>query len=474
METLANDLKKDVVSLFQAQREYQYIAKQSTAEERIKKLLQLKSTVLPLKDEIIEAAYTDSNKPPFETMAMEFAHFLEELDDACANLPEWMKRERVNPSLNPDAKAEIMYEPRGVVLIMGPWNMPFLLTVSPMIAALAAGNTAILKPSEFTPSVSAIIKQIISATFDEQEIAVVEGGVDITTELLKLPFDHIFLTGSPKVGKIVMEAAAKNLASVTMELGGKSPVIIDSGANLDKAVADIMKAKTFNAGQLCLACDYVLLPAALQESFIAKAKDYVQTAYYQNGSFNNGDYAQIINLANFNRLKHLFDDAVAKGAKVAMGGVFDLENRRIQPTILTDISTDMAIMAEEIFGPITPIINYNTKEEAVAYIRKFAKPLNFYAYSESPENIDYFLSNTTSGGVCINDLMQQTFDLRLPFGGVNNSGIGSYHGVYGFRELSNRRSVYYQSPQTPVDEFAQPPYAGKESLLWKQLTKNSN
>ena len=222
-------------------------------------------------------------------MAMEFAHFLEELDDACANLPEWMKRERVNPSLNPDAKAEIMYEPRGVVLIMGPWNMPFLLTVSPMIAALAAGNTAILKPSEFTPSVSAIINKIISATFDEQEIAVVEGGVDITTELLKLPFDHIFLTGSPKVGKIVMEAAAKNLASVTMELGGKSPVIIDSGANLDKAVADIMKAKTFNAGQLCLACDYVLLPAALQESFIAKAKDYVQTAYYQNGSFNNGD-----------------------------------------------------------------------------------------------------------------------------------------------------------------------------------------
>ena len=473
MKALAKDPKKDIVTLFQAQREYQNIAKQSTAGERINKLLKLKSTVLALKDEIIQAAYTDSNKPPFEMVAMEFAHFLDELDDACANLPEWMKRERITTSLNPNAKAEIMYEPRGVVLIMGPWNMPFLLTISPMIAAVAAGNTAILKPSEFTPSVSTVIRKIINLTFNEQEIAVVEGGIDISTELLKLPFDHIFLTGSPKVGKIVMEAAAKNLTSVTMELGGKSPVIIDNSGNLDKAAAGIMKAKTFNAGQLCLASDYVLLPAAMQESFIAKAKDYVQTAYYQKGKFNNGDYAQIINLENFNRLKHLFDDAVAKGAKVAMGGVFDLKNRRIQPTILTDISSDMTIMAEEIFGPITPIINYNTKEEAIAYIRKFPKPLCFYVYSESPENIDYFLSNSTSGGVCINDLMQQTFELRLPFGGVNNSGMGSYHGVYGFRELSNRRSVYYQSPQTPVDEFARPPYTDKANKLWEQLAKNS-
>jgi aldehyde dehydrogenase (NAD+) len=472
METLEIDAQTQIKAIFEAQRKHQYVIRQSTAGERNEKLLKLKNAILAHKDEMIAAMYTDFNKPPFETLAIEIGMLIHEIDDTRTNLAEWMKSDTISPSTNPDATAEIMYEPRGVVLIMGPWNFPLLLCVSPAIAAIAAGNAVILKPSELTPAVSAVIKKVINEAFDEDEVAVVEGGVAITTELLKLPFDHIFLTGSPKVGKIVMEAAAKNLASVTLELGGKSPAIIDTGADMDKAVSRIMKGKILNSGQVCMAADYVLMPAALQASFVDLAKAFIEKAFYKDGSFNNEDYGQIINQQNFDRLKHLFDDAVEKGAKVEVGGVFDASTRRIQPTILSNVAADSAIMAEEIFGPITPLMTYNTKEEAVAFVRRGSKPLAYYVFSEDQSHIDFFLQNSTSGGVCINDTMLQAFELNLPFGGINNSGIGSYHGVFGFKEFSHRRGVFYQSKRTPIDQFGIPPYQGKLEPVWQQLIKS--
>lgn len=469
MKNSMTDLQAEVTSIFNAQRTYQHIVKQTSAAERIVKLRRLQTAILHYKDEIADAINQDFGKPPFEALTTEILILVNEINDVCVNLEGWMARTKVMSGLIPIAKGEIIYEPRGVVLLIGPWNFPFLLLISPLIPTIAAGNTAILKPSELTPMVSAVTKKLINATFDEQEIAVVEGGVDITSQLLELPFDHIFFTGSPKVGKIVMTAAAKNLTSVTLELGGKSPAIIDESADMDKAVNRIIRGKTLNAGQICMSPDYLLIPADKQGEFISKAKATIDRELMQNGKFNNNDYSQIVNQRNFDRLKHLFDDAISSGAEVVFGGVFDEASRRIQPTLLVNVPADSAMMNEEIFGPLLPIFTYNTKEEAVDFVRKYDKPLAYYIFSEDQENIDYLLDNSTSGGVCINDTLLQGFEPNIPFGGVNNSGMGSYHGIFGFRELSHARGVFYQSEQVPIDDFGQPPYAGKIETVLAQI-----
>jgi len=454
-------LSTEITEIYNKQKEHQHIVKQSSAAERIEKLLKLKNAILHHKQEVMDALEEDFAKPAFESLTTEILILTNEIDFACQHLEEWMKPMGTNSALIPIATGKVVYEPKGVVLIIGPWNFPFLLLISPLIPTIAAGNTAMLKPSELTPAVSKIIKKIIEETYNSEEIAVVEGGIEVTTEILKLPFDHMFFTGSPKVGKIVMAAAAQNLSSVTLELGGKSPAIIDHTADLYKAVHRIVKGKTLNAGQICMAPDYLLVPADLKKVFISKAETLITQMLFDQGMFNNNDFSQIINMRNFERLKYLFDDAVVKGAKVEFGGIFDKDNRRIQPTILTNVALDSAIMKEEIFGPLLPVFTYSTKEELVDFVRQFDKPLAYYIFSEDQEMIDYLIGHSTSGGVCVNDVLLQGFDENLPFGGVNNSGIGNYHGVYGFRELSHAKGVFIQNDQIAVDDFGQQPYKGK-------------
>jgi len=329
-----------------------------------------------------------------------------------------------------------------------------------MIAALAAGNCVILKPSELTPATSRVIAEFIPTVFPPELVSVVEGGVPETSALLELPFDHIFFTGSPNVGKVVMAAAAKNLTTVTLELGGKSPFIIDETADLDKAAHVLMHKKTINAGQICIAPDYLLIKKEQEAALIDLLKKVDNSMYFANGSFNAQDMSHIVNKRNYDRLKALFDDAIARGAKVAIGGVFDDANIQIQPTVLTNVSQDSKIMQEEIFGPILPVLNYENIDEAIAHINAGSKPLALYIFSQDENNIDKIIRHTSSGGVTVNEAMLHVFDPSIPFGGVNGSGMGAYHGIYGFRELSHQKSVYFAG-NSPLDESLYPPFREK-------------
>lgn len=459
---------KKAARIFHLQKEYQYTVKAHTTQERIAKLIKLRSCIKEDSENICKAIAKDFGKPKFETALTEVNVVLKEIDYVIDNLGNWVKGVEEVTLLpeNQSAKGRIIYEPKGVCLIIAPWNFPFQLQLLPLIAAIAAGNCCILKPSDMSPATSNAIAQIITSAFEEREIAVIQGGISEGAFLLTLPFDHIFYTGSSSVGKIVMEAAAKNLASVTLELGGKSPVIVDQHANIELAALDIAWGKGLNAGQICVAPDYVLVPAQIQEQLLDHlCKAFCTLLYTDNGMLNKNDFARMINRDHFERLKRLFDDAVEKGARVVFGGIFDTDDLTMHPTILTDIPEDALLLQEEIFGPLIPIIPYNTLEGAAQYINSSDKPLALYIYSQEAEAVEYLIRHTTSGGVCVNGIIVHLTDPNLPFGGVNTSGMGSYHGIYGFKTFSHERSVYYQVDGTIVRQFLYPPYAGKEMLI---------
>lgn len=452
--------KTDVQSIFDKQKKYQYVQRKTTAKERIAQLRKLQKGIAEREEAFVEAMQKDLAKPPFETVAFEIAGSNAVIEQFCENLEEWMKREVKPSTLNPNAKIEVKNEPRGVVLVMGPWNFPAILVLEPLVCTIAAGNCAVVKPSEITPNISHVLADLISSTFDPEFVAVVEGGVEETTELLKFPFDHIFLTGSPKVGKIVMKAAAKNLTSVTLELGGKSPFIVDEQVNLEKAAKVFAHKKTINTGQVCLAPDYGFVKKEQQEKFISLAKKAMEEMYYPDGDFNRKDISRIVNQRNYERVKGLFEDAMEDGAQVAFGGVFHDEELRIEPTILTNVSKDSTIMQEEIFGPIFPILNYENMDEVVDYINSNSKPLGLYMFSDNQENIDKVINGTSSGGVTINEVFTHAFDPALPFGGVNGSGMGAYHGKHGFMELSHQKSILYDT-DAEANMLLAPPFEGK-------------
>jgi aldehyde dehydrogenase (NAD+) len=361
------------------------------------------------------------------------------------HLEEWMKPVEVVPSQNQNDKAKIVHEARGVCLILGPWNFPLGLTMGPLAAAIAAGNCCIVKLTDLCPATARVAAKIVKQAFDEKDVALFEGGVEVATALLDQPFDHIFFTGSTRVGKIVMAAAAKHLASVTLELGGKSPVIVDDGVDVAKVAADLAAAKQFNGGQACISPDYLFVKDsqknALIEEFRAKVK---QNLYRDDGSIKKESIAQIVNDQNFTRIKKLFDDAVAKGAKVAVGGTLEAADRTIHPTLLTDVTPDMQILQEEIFAPIVPVVTYKTLDEVIGHITRGGKPLALYIYSNDRKNIDTILARTSSGGVTVNGFFSHYLESQLPFGGVNQSGMGSYHGIFGFKAFSHERAVYVQ------------------------------
>lgn len=441
----APDVLADIERVFALQRAHQWKMKATSAEQRKDKLRKLKTAIEAHADEIVAAVRQDTRKPENEVRVTELLNVLGNIDRNIANLDEWMKPVEVSPSLNKNDKARIVYESRGVCLILGPWNFPLGLVMGPLAAAIAAGNCCIVKLTDLCPATASVAAKIIESAFDEKEVALFEGGVDVATALLDLPFNHIFFTGSPRVGKLVMAAAARNLASVTLELGGKSPVVVDADADVEKVAADLAAAKQFNGGQACISPDYVFVTAQQKDRLVKAFRARVnENLYRDDGSLKKESIAQIVNDQNFARIKKLFDDALAKGAKVAVGGTLESGDRTIHPTLLTDVTPDMLIMQEEIFGPIVPVMTYETLDEVVGFISGRDKPLALYIYSNTPRNVEAILERTSSGGVTVNGFFSHYLENQLPFGGVNQSGMGNYHGVFGFRAFSHARAIYLQ------------------------------
>jgi aldehyde dehydrogenase (NAD+) len=435
----------EIHRVFALQRAHQWEMKVTTAEQRKEKLRRLKAAVEAHADEIVAAVSQDTRKPENEIRVTEILNVLANIDRNIAHLDEWMQPVEVSPSLNPNDRARIVHEARGVCLILGPWNFPLGLVLGPLAAAVAAGNCCIVKLTDLCPATARIAARIVGEAFDEREVALFEGDVTVATALLELPFNHIFFTGSTRVGKLVMAAAARNLASVTLELGGKSPVIVDADADVKKVAADLASAKQFNGGQACICPDYLFVTAQQKDGLVEEFRARVrQNLYREDGSLRKEGIAQIVNDQNFVRIKALVDDAVARGATVAVGGTLEAADRTIHPTLLTDVTPDMLIMQEEIFGPVVPVLTYRNLDEVIRFIEDRPKPLALYIYSNTPGNVDRILGRTSSGGVTINGFFSHYLENRLPFGGVNQSGTGSYHGVFGFRAFSHERAIYVQ------------------------------
>lgn len=420
--------------------------------------------VMQNRQKIHEAVKADLGKSATESDMSEVHPIITEIKHAVRNLVDWVAPEPIDaPITFLGTTSEVQYEPKGVCLIIGPWNFPFNLTLGPLISCIAAGNTAIVKPSELTPHASRLMREMVKDFFDEDLVTVVEGDAHIATQLLKLPFDHIFFTGSPAVGKIVMRAAADHLTSVTLELGGKSPTVIDSSANLVDAAKRIAFGKFLNVGQACVAPDYVLIDKKVEREFIDLLKQQITKLYASNGSINqqSPDYGRIVNTRNFNRIDALVQDAIQLGATVEMNGTSDVASKFFHPVILSRVSTEAKIMEEEIFGPVLPIIAYTNEAEILPIILARPKPLGFYIFSARSEFQEKLTTAVSAGAVCINECVLQFSHPNLPFGGTNTSGFGKAHGRYGFLAFSNEKPVLKQKRGITMSSFLYPPFTGR-------------
>lgn len=454
----------DLESLFQRLLEHQPGVARSSARQRIAKLRRLHAAILRHRDDLKAAMHADFRKPPHEVDISETACVNGEIRHAIRHLSGWLTPRRVGvrtPLLG--SSAEIRYEPKGVCLIMGPWNFPFNLNFIPLVAAVAAGNSVLIKPSEHAPKSARLIRQIIAECFPAEEVTVVEGDVEVAKQLLDLPFNHIFFTGSTAVGKLVMQAAARHLASVTLELGGKSPVIVDETADLDRAASRVAWIKGLNGGQTCIAPDYVLVQESVHDAFLPKLRYWLEKFYGHTPEARrqSPDLSRLIHDRQFQFVKGLLDDALQRGGQVAFGGHTVAEERYIEPTVLTGVPAEAQIWAHEIFGPLLPVSPYTRLDEAIASINAGPKPLAFYIFSRRERHIEQFISDTRGGGVCVNECALQFFNPELPFGGHNASGIGKYHGISGFYEFSNARSVARQHSPIPTTKVFLPPYGSR-------------
>jgi aldehyde dehydrogenase (NAD+) len=407
---------------------------------RLKQLTILKQAIRKHQDDIMQAVHEDMGKPPFEALTSEIVATLTQLDLMIKHLPVWIKPVSYKmPIGHWPGSCYVLPEPYGTVLIMAPWNYPFQLAMVPLIGAMAAGNCAVVKPSEISANTSRIIARMIADHFDPEYISVAEGGVEVGRELLEQRWDFIFFTGSPRVGKIVMNAASRHLTPLILELGGKSPCIVDKDINIKVAVRRIVQGKFFNAGQTCLAPDFGLVHKEIKEEFITLMDEALHQMY---GDFMqpSRDMARIVNSHHFNRLVGLIDPS-----KVVIGGAYDAFSLYIAPTVIDGKKWDDAIMQEEIFGPLLPIIEYDSLDEALEKIRKFGKPLSLYFFSNNKEQQERVIHETRSGSVCINDSIIHFIISRLPFGGVGASGMGQYHGRASFEAFSHKKSVLKKS-----------------------------
>lgn len=455
-----------ISQIFNDQKENQHKVARSTVSERITKLKKLHKAVLDNKDAIRKALYDDFKKHPSEVDLTEIYPVTGDIKHTISNLNKWMRPEKVGtPLALIGSSSWIHYEPKGVCLIISPWNFPINLTLGPLVSAIAAGNCAMIKPSENTPAASAIMGKIIKELFDENEVALFEGGIETSKELLELPFNHIFFTGAPSVGKIVMAAAAKNLCSVTLELGGKSPTIVDETANLKAAAKRIAWAKCLNNGQICIAPDYIYVHESKMEELIKLIDSSIKKMYGDNIG-QSDSYCRIVNHRHFNRVKSYMDNALENNVKIESGGNMNGNEDFIEPTIVSNINAEMDLMMHEIFGPLLPIVSYKTIDEALAKINAKEKPLALYIYSKKKKHVTHIMNNTRAGGTCINHSAIHFFNNNLPFGGVNNSGIGKAHGEFGFKAFSNARGVLKQWGPMSAIENMMPPYTGiKQTLI---------
>jgi aldehyde dehydrogenase (NAD+) len=461
-------------AVFQAQQQTAIRLRTSTASERISKLKSLLRAIQKYEAEFQEALYQDFKKNRTETTLTEIVPLQSEIKHAISQIKKWMRPQSVsNPIHYLGTSAYVQYEPKGVSLIISPWNYPVSLTLSPLVSAIAAGCTAILKPSELTPHTSAALGKMIQETFDESEIALFEGDVSISTALLDLPFNHIFFTGSPAIGKIVMRAAANHLTSVTLELGGKSPAFIDETADLQDAAEKLVWGKFVNNGQTCIAPDYLLVKESVQKPLIESIEKQIEKVYNadKRGVEKSDSYCRIVSQRHFTRLQKLMEDALLKGATIAVGGKVNVEDRFIAPTLLTEVKTDMAIMQEEIFGPLLPVITYQKVEQAIDLVNQGEKPLALYVFSKNKNMIAQVMTQTTAGGSCVNECLLHIGHPDLPFGGVNNSGIGKSHGHFGFLEFSNARAVLKQRIGFTGFKLFYPPYNEKVKNLVDRFKK---
>lgn len=456
-----NTVSEDILKVFQGKQDTFRKLRPGSVKERKARLAKLRSWIKANRDAIRQAMHADFSKPTAEVDTTEILPVLEEIKQALENLDRWTTPKKVDAPLTMlGTRSSIMYEPKGVCLIISPWNYPFNLSAGPLVSALAAGNTVIVKPSEMTPHTSALIRKMCGEVFTNNEVTVIEGGTQTSQELLKLPFDHIFFTGSPSIGKVVMKAAAEHLTSVTLELGGKSPTLVTQSANIKTAAQRIAVTKFINNGQTCIAPDYVLAHESVANDLVAHLKEQIPVLFGGENKkiIESPDYARIVNEKHFARLSDLLREAESKGAKVETGGELDFSQRFIHPVVLSNVSRKSRIMEEEIFGPILPVLTYKSLDEALDYVNSKSKPLALYIFGNNRSEINRIKRETSSGSVCINDCAIQFLHPNLPFGGVNTSGIGKSHGYFGFLAFSNEKPILKQRSGITAFKFFYPPY----------------
>ncbi|AEW54424.1 TPA: aldehyde dehydrogenase [Bacillus cereus] len=429
-----------VSSIVNKQKAYFYNGHTRSVEVRKNNLKKLYEGIQRFEEEIFQALKLDLNKSVHESFTTEVGYVLKEISFQLKHISSWSKPKRVRTALTHfGSKGKVVPEPYGVTLIIAPWNYPFQLAIAPLVGALAAGNTIVLKPSELTPNVSKVITRMLAELFQEELVAVVEGGVEESTALLKEPFDYIFFTGSVGVGKVVMEAAAKQLTPLTLELGGKSPCIVHKDAKVDVTARRIVWGKFLNAGQTCVAPDYLYVHASVKKQLIEAMRHEIEEQYGKE-PLHNDNYVRIVSERHFERLCTFLKDG-----KTVIGGNYKKETLHIEPTVLTNVTWKSTVMEDEIFGPILPIIEYDNIEDVIDTIQQHPKPLALYVFSEDKEVQRQVTSNISYGGGCINDVVYHLATPYLPFGGVGSSGLGSYHGEESFRTFSHYKSILAQS-----------------------------
>jgi len=463
-----SNAEKTISALVQSQRAYFNSGATRDIPFRRKMLLKLKKAILSREEEILAALHTDLGKSDFEAFTTEIILVLNEIQFMLRHYKKWAKPERQPAGIfNFPAKARIYHDPHGVCLIMSPWNYPFQLAMMPLVGAIACGNTAILKPSAYASATEQLIARMIAETFTPAYISVVTGGREENKHLLDQPFDYIFFTGGITVGKIVMEHASKHLTPVTLELGGKSPCIIAADADIDLAAKRAAWGKCINAGQTCVAPDYFLVHRTVRDEFITKLQHYIKE-FYGPSPHDNPEFPRIINSKHFSRLSALLSSARKDGATLVSGGRVDQDSHRIEPAIFTGVSWDNPLMQEELFGPILPILEWDTENELISLLQSIPRPLAFYVFTRSKRLSDKLVHLHSFGGGCINDTIMHLATHTLPFGGTGTSGMGSYHGKASLRTFTREKPVVKKGFRIDVP-LRYAPFTGKYRTFRKFL-----
>ena len=449
---------------FNNQLEFSSQLRNSDFKQRIVKIKKIKSWIYLNEAKIQNALSKDLSRPELETNITEILTTVDMANDIIKNLKKWMAPKSVPSSLSViTSKSSIEYYPKGTVLIISPWNFPFQLCIAPLLYSIAAGNTAIIKPSEMTPATSNLVYEMVNELFEEKEVCVIEGAVEESQQLLELPFNHIFFTGSTSIGKKVVQASSKYLSSFTLELGGKSPVIIDKGFDSKKVINRLITTKFMNMGQTCIAPDYLVVHDDDYDNFLNQLINTLNVTYGKNfnDQLNSKSLGRIVNDKHLNRLVDLLENYKSK---ILYGGDYSKDDLFVAPTIIDASLNEKEPLEQEIFGPIIPIVRYSSEQELEKIISKINTPLALYIFSSNKKFISKIKNNTSSGGLCINDMAAHFLNFNLPFGGVMSSGSGRYHGFSGFKEFSNQRSILHQS-RINLLSIIRPPYTDKINKL---------